>query len=183
LFKILGTEFSEVKLIKHELYFDNRGLFTELFNAKSMYEFFGSAVAQTNLSISNLGVIRGMHWQRQPFQQGKLVSCLSGSVFDVVLDIRKSSPNFGKHISFTLNSKEGFSIWIPPGFAHGFQALTPETNFLYFTSSGYSLENSRCINPLDPNLAIAWPTGTSIISGLDSKAPNLQEIPSSDLFE
>ena len=181
--EILETKFSEVKLIKSDLYLDNRGSFTELFNAKSMCTFFNSAVVQTNLSISNLGVIRGMHWQSQPCEQGKLISCLSGSVFDVVLDIRKSSPSFGKHISFNLKSKEGWSIWIPPGFAHGFQALTPEANFLYFTSSSFSLENSRSINPLDPTLAIPWPIRASIISRLDSEAPSLHQIPSNNLFE
>lgn len=180
---ILDTDFADVKLIKRPIFLDTRGQFTELFNRTHFSMFLENGVAQTNLSVSNIGVVRGLHWQNAPFSQGKLISCLAGSVFDVVVDLRKSSANFGKHISINLDAITGHSIWIPPGFAHGFQSLESETKFLYFTSSNYSLENSMCINPLDVDLGIKWPIAPSIVSIADSNAPKLSEVSSTDLFD
>jgi dTDP-4-dehydrorhamnose 3,5-epimerase len=179
---ILESRFPEVKIIKRKMFPDTRGSFTELFNSEHYSQFFMNGIAQTNVSDSKVGVIRGLHWQSEPFSQGKLISCLAGSVFDVVVDLRKSSSTFGKHINFNLNSITGEAIWIPPGFAHGFQSLESNTKFIYFTSTHYSLENSLCINPLDSELAINWPLPSPTLSNADLNAPKLMDISRCDLF-
>ena len=102
--EISETDFREVKIIKRKIFPDTRGSFTELFNNEHYSQFFLNGIAQTNVSDSKVGVIRGLHWQSEPFSQGKLISCLAGSVFDVVVDLRKSSTTFGEHINFNLNS-------------------------------------------------------------------------------
>ena len=180
---VFETAFPEVKIIKRKIYPDARGSFSELFNSENYLQFFLNGIAQTNLSESNVGVIRGLHWQTEPFSQGKLISCLAGSVFDVVVDLRKSSSTFGKHINFQLSSNMGEAVWIPPGFAHGFQSLEPNTKFLYFTSTHYSLKSSKCINPLDSQLAINWPISSSTLSNADSNAPKFVDVPPNDLFD
>ncbi len=180
---ISETDFPEVKIIKRKFFPDTRGSFTELFNSEHYSQFFVNGIAQTNVSDSKVGVIRGLHWQSEPFSQGKLISCLTGSVFDVVVDLRKSSTTFGKHINFNLNSTTGEAIWIPPGFAHGFQSLEPNTKFIYFTSIHYSPDNSFCINPIDSDLAINWPLPSPTLSEADLNAPKFTAISSGDLFD
>jgi dTDP-4-dehydrorhamnose 3,5-epimerase len=177
---ILESDFPEIKIIKRRIYPDDRGSFTELFNSDHYSQFFTNGVAQTNVSDSKVGVIRGLHWQSEPFSQGKLISCLAGSVFDVVVDLRKSSATFGKHINFNLNSTSCDAIWIPPGYAHGFQSLEPNTKFIYFTSTHYSLNNSLCIDPLDPHLGINWPLASPTLSIADSNAPKFMDLSWSD---
>ena len=179
---ILESDFPEVKVIKRKIFPDTRGSFTELFSSEHYSQFFANGIAQTNLSDSKVGVIRGLHWQREPFSQGKLISCLAGSVFDVVVDLRKSSKTFGRHISFNLDSMTGEAIWIPPGYAHGFQALEPNTKFIYFTSTYYSVDNSRCINALDSELGINWPLASRTLSNADLNAPKFLDLPCGDLF-
>lgn len=180
--EIFESDFPEVKIIKRKIFPDNRGSFTELFNSEHYSQFFANGIAQTNLSESKVGVIRGLHWQSEPLSQGKLISCLAGSVFDVIVDLRKSSATFGRHISFTLNSTTGEAIWIPPGYAHGFQSLEPNTKFIYFTSTHYSLDKSLCINPLDSELAINWPLASHTLSSADFSAPKFVDLSSADVF-
>lgn len=180
--KILDAAFPEIKIVSRNVFFDSRGGFTELFNKSAFPSFFPEGVAQANLSTSSLGVVRGMHWQVPPVPQGKLISCLNGKVYDVIVDIRINSKNFGKHISFILEENDGQSIWIPKGFAHGFQTLSEQATFHYLTSASYSKQSSRCLNPLDTDLAIEWPISQSNLSAADANSPKLIEITREDLF-
>ena len=121
--KIEETAIPEVKVFLGTRFYDERGFFAETFK-ESSFEALGSPkFVQDNLSQSSKGVIRGLHWQASPFGQGKLVSCFAGSILDVAVDIRKSSPTFGKHVAVVLRADEPKSLWVPEGFAHGFQAL------------------------------------------------------------
>lgn len=180
--RIFDTTFPEIKIVSRDVFLDSRGDFTELFNQSEFPSFFPAGIAQANSSTSSLGVIRGMHWQVPPFQQGKLISCLSGKVFDVVVDIRIKSKNFGKYISFILEENDGQSIWIPEGFAHGFQTLSQQAKFHYLTSANYSKESARCLNPLDSDLDIEWPISPFNLSKADASSPKLIEVKAEDLF-
>ena len=165
--KILDTAFPEIKIVSREAFIDSRGDFSELFNQNEFPNFFPGGFAQANLSSSSMGVVRGMHWQVPPFQQGKLVSCLSGKVFDVAIDIRVKSKNFGKYISFNL---------------HGFQVLSEQAKFHYLTSSNFSKGSARCLNPLDPDIGIDWPINHFNLSKADASSPKLIEVKEEDLF-
>jgi dTDP-4-dehydrorhamnose 3,5-epimerase len=180
--KILDTAFPEIKIVSREVFLDSRGDFSELFNQNEFPNFSPGGFAQANLSSSSMGVVRGMHWQVPPFQQGKLVSCLSGKVFDVAVDIRIKSKNFGKYISFNLEENDGQSIWIPEGFAHGFQVLSEQAKFHYLTSSNFSKGSARCLNPLDPDIGIDWPINHFNLSEADARSPKLIEVKEEDLF-
>lgn len=161
-------------LIKHNIFKDNRGLFYELFNSLKFSKFNSKDVCfvQDNISISKKGVIRGLHFQISPFEQGKYISVLNGSIYDVFLDVRVNSSSFGKFFFYTLNSNDNESLWIPEGFAHGFQALSDNTKIHYKTTCLYNFEFERSINPLDTNLSIKWPLKDYFISEKDTKAPN-----------
>ncbi|MDW8036207.1 MAG: dTDP-4-dehydrorhamnose 3,5-epimerase, partial [Candidatus Korarchaeum sp.] len=127
---------------------------------------------QVNLSYSKFGVLRGLHYQLKPMEQGKLVTVISGRVIDVALDIRVGSPWYGKHVAVEL--VPGTLLWIPPGFAHGFQALE-ESYFLYLVTKEYSPQHERCIRWDDPELGIEWPIREGvIISEKDSRCPPLK---------
>ncbi len=180
--EIFDSAFPEVKILSRDVHFDSRGDFTELYNQNEFPSFFPHGVAQANLSTSTLGVVRGMHWQVSPFEQGKLVSCISGKIFDVVVDIRVTSKSYGNHIFFNLEENDGKTIWIPKGFAHGFQTLSQEAKFHYLTSSPYSHESARCLNPLDNDLGIDWPVSDLILSPVDASSPRLKEVKREDLF-
>ena len=149
----------DVVLIEPKVFGDARGFFFESFNQQAFNEATGTnhAFVQDNHSRSTQGVLRGLHYQiQQP--QGKLVRVVRGTVFDVAVDIRKSSPTFGQWVGAELSEDNQHQLWVPPGFAHGFVVLSESADFLYKTTDYYSPEHERCLRWDDPQLAISWPT-------------------------
>ena len=148
----------EVVLIEPKVFGDARGFFFESFNQKAFNEATGTnhQFVQDNHSRSAKGVLRGLHYQiQQP--QGKLVRVAQGAVFDVAVDIRKSSPTFGQWVGVELSADNHRQLWVPPGFAHGFMVLSETAEFLYKTTDYYAPVYERCIAWDDPDLAIDWP--------------------------
>ncbi len=148
----------DVVLIEPKVFGDARGFFFESFNQRAFNEATGTnhEFVQDNHSRSSKGVLRGLHYQiQQP--QGKLVRVVQGVVFDVAVDIRKSSPTFGQWVGVELSADNHRQLWVPPEFAHGFLVLSETADFLYKTTEYYAPEHERCIAWNDPALAIAWP--------------------------
>ena len=159
----------DVVLIEPKVFGDARGFFFESFNQNAFNEATGTnhAFVQDNHSRSSQGVLRGLHYQiQQP--QGKLVRVARGRVWDVAVDIRKSSPTFGQWVGAELSEDNQHQLWVPPGFAHGFVVLSESADFLYKTTDYYAPEHERCIAWNDPQLAIAWPiAGAPSLSAKD----------------
>jgi dTDP-4-dehydrorhamnose 3,5-epimerase len=149
----------DVMLITPKVFSDARGYFYESFNAKLFGELTGTHVAfvQDNHSSSVMGTLRGLHYQLAPQGQGKLVRVVEGAVFDVVVDLRRSSPSFGQWTSAVLSAENQQQLWIPQGFAHGFLTLTDSAQFLYKTTDYYAPQAERCLAWNDPQIAIGWP--------------------------
>ncbi len=171
----------EVKLIVPQRHRDARGFFSETYNRRALAEA-GIKVdfVQDNHSLSvEKGVIRGLHFQIAPHEQGKLVRVTRGSVFDVAVDIRRGSPTYGQHVSAVLSADNWRQLWIPSGFAHGFCTLEEETEFLYKVTGYYSAECDRGLAWDDPALGIAWPVeaAQAILSDKDRRHPRLQDLP------
>lgn len=148
----------DVVLIEPKVFGDARGFFFESFNQRAFNEVTGTNhhFVQDNHSRSTKGVLRGLHYQiQQP--QGKLVRVVQGAVFDVAVDIRKSSATFGQWVGVELSAENHRQLWVPPGFAHGFVVLSDTADFLYKTTDYYAPQYERCIAWNDPTLAIAWP--------------------------
>ncbi len=158
--KIIDTEISDVKLIEPRIFEDERGFFYESFNQRKFEDAIGQKVdfVQDNHSKSIKGVLRGLHYQLPPKAQGKLVRVVRGEVFDVAVDVRRSSHTFGKWVGDILSAENKRQIWIPEGFAHGFIVISDEAEFLYKTTDYYSPGYERCIAWNDPVLDIRWPT-------------------------
>jgi dTDP-4-dehydrorhamnose 3,5-epimerase len=175
--KILQTELPDVLIIEPKVFGDSRGFFFESFNQRAFREMTGLTAdfVQDNHSRSLQNVLRGLHYQiRQP--QGKLVRVISGEVFDVAIDIRRSSPTFGKWVSDYLSAENKKQIWVPPGFAHGFLVISETAEFLYKTTDYYAPEHERCIRWNDPVLNVQWPTtGDPLVSGKDEKGAFFQD--------
>ena len=152
------------------LFGDDRGFFLEAFNQKNYAAFIPDLTfVQDNLSQSKKGVIRGLHFQAPPFDQGKLVQVITGSVLDVAVDIRKDSPSYGKHFKVILNSKDRNQLWIPPGFAHGFACLEDDTIFSYKCTNIYSKAHEGCILWNDTDLNIDWEVQDPLVSDKDQE--------------
>lgn len=151
----------EVVLFEPKVFGDDRGFFMESFNQEVFQQLTGLDVTfvQDNHSKSSKGVLRGLHYQLSPKAQGKLVRVVRGSVFDVAVDIRKSSPTFGQWVGAELSETNHRQLWVPPGFAHGFLVLSDSAEFLYKTTDYYAPGLERCIIWNDPQLAIDWPKG------------------------
>jgi dTDP-4-dehydrorhamnose 3,5-epimerase len=164
------TALPEVVLLQPKVFGDARGFFLESFNARVFREATGMEAnfVQDNHSRSGRGVLRGLHYQlRQP--QGKLVRVVRGEVFDVAVDVRRSSPRFGQWVGVELSEDNQRQLWVPPGFAHGFLVLSDSADFLYKATDYYAPEHERCVAWNDPALAIAWPAGvTPILSAKDA---------------
>tara|TARA_Y100001954_G_C15646972_1_gene520649 strand:- start:329 stop:880 length:552 start_codon:yes stop_codon:yes gene_type:complete len=148
----------DVILCQPSIHYDERGYFTETFKQSEFEAFIGKSVnfCQENEAKSSYGVIRGLHYQLNPFAQAKLVRVTQGAVLDVVVDIRVGSKTFGKHITIELNAENKKQIYIPRGFAHGFVVLKDDTKFLYRVDNYYSNESERGIAFNDPELGIDW---------------------------
>jgi dTDP-4-dehydrorhamnose 3,5-epimerase len=160
------------------IHLDNRGNFREWFKAESLENSLGRGfeVRQANLSVSRKDTIRGIHFSKSKDGQGKWVTCASGSIWDVVVDIRPTSSTFGKWISVELSADSGHSLFISEGLGHGFLALEETSVVVYLLNSQYSPQEEFGINPLDLDLAISWPTKNPIISEKDASAPGFNSI-------
>lgn len=154
----ISNPFSDIIVFESDIFTDDRGMFYEAFRKEHLEKMsIQNDFCQDNVSISRKYVVRGLHIQKYPYEQGKLVRVLSGSVFDVVVDARLNSDHFGKFYSLTMTAKSGTSLYIPPGFAHGFCALEDDTILYYKCTEYYSPDNQISINPLDQALSINWP--------------------------
>lgn len=156
--KVTPTSLPEVLLIEPQVFGDERGFFFESFNERAFAEKTGiqAKFVQDNHSRSAKNVLRGLHYQiKQP--QGKLVRVISGEVFDVAVDLRKSSPTFGKWASTNLSAENKHMLWVPEGFAHGFLVLSESAEFLYKTTNYYAPAHERCVVWNDPDISIQWP--------------------------
>ncbi len=174
---VTETSFPEVLIIEPRVFGDERGFFFESFNRKVFVETVGLTAdfVQDNHSRSAKGVLRGLHYQiQQP--QGKLIRVVRGSVFDVSVDIRKSSPNFGRWFGVELSEKNHRQLWVPPGFAHGFLVLSELADVLYKATDYWRPEYERCIRWNDPSIEIDWPlTGEPTLSVKDAQGNNLAD--------
>lgn len=170
---IRPTALPEVIVIEPRLFGDARGFFVETWNS-ARYREAGIALdfVQDNLSRSRKGTLRGLHFQ-EPDSQGKLVSVLSGAVFDVVVDIRHGSPRFGQWVGMELDAESRRQMWIPPGFAHGFCVLSETADFFYKCTALYNPQAEHTVRWDDPALAINWPVSSPVLSQRDATAPFL----------
>ena len=156
--KVTPTAIAEVLVIEPRVFGDARGFFYESFNQQTFNDAVGQPVSfvQDNHSRSSKGVLRGLHYQiKQP--QGKLVRAVRGAVFDVAVDVRASSPTFGRWVGVELSEENQRQLWVPAGFAHGFVVLTESADFLYKTTDYYAPAHERCIAWNDPAIGIEWP--------------------------
>jgi dTDP-4-dehydrorhamnose 3,5-epimerase len=171
---VIKTEIPDLLIIEPKVFGDERGFFYESFNEQTWREATGIDVhfVQDNHSRSVKGVLRGLHYQSPPAAQGKLVRCVVGEVFDVAVDIRKSSPTFGQWVGAHLSAENKRQFWLPEGFAHGFQVLSDAAEFLYKTTAYYSPEHEQSILWNDTELSVSWPiTGEATLSEKDEIAP------------
>ena len=184
--KLVPTALPGVMIVEPFVFADDRGWFLESFNEARLHATlaeFGLAAprafVQDNHSCSRRNVLRGLHFQRAPHAQGKLVRVVQGAAFDVAVDIRRDSPTFGRWVGEELSAANRRLMWIPEGFAHGFLALDDETHFLYKTTDYYDKASEGAILWSDPDLAIAWPgdAGRFIVNEKDALAPRLRDIP------
>jgi dTDP-4-dehydrorhamnose 3,5-epimerase len=175
--KVIPTELREVVLLEPKIYEDHRGLTYESYNRRTFREATGVDVTfvQENRSRSVKHTIRGLHYQLgRP--QGKLIGVLAGELYDVAIDLRRSSPTFGKWTGFRLSGNEHRYAWIPSGFAHGFLALSERVEVIYKLSEFWAPELERIIRWDDPDLAIRWPfEGKPVLSKRDADAPRLRD--------
>jgi dTDP-4-dehydrorhamnose 3,5-epimerase len=166
----------EVILIKPQLFGDARGFFMETYQYESFAaNGIGMRFVQDNHSRSAKGVLRGLHYQKDPFAQGKLLKVVIGEIFDVAVDIRRGSPTFGQWVGEILSSENGRLLYVPPGFAHGFCVLSETADLIYKTTNYYKPESDRGIIWNDPQIGIAWPISEPLLSAKDIKLPSLAE--------
>ena len=170
--KITRLSIPELCILEPEVYKDSRGLFYESFSLKKFQTTTGLSVdfIQDNQSLSAKFVIRGLHYQRAPEAQGKIVRVVKGSIFDVAVDIRAESATLGQWIGVNLSSNNRKQFWIPEGFAHGFMSLENDTEVVYKTTRYYSPEHECAIRWDDPNININWPNGIHNVSKKDKSA-------------
>ena len=172
--KITPLEIPDVLVIETGLIRDDRGYFAETYSAKVLESHgFRETFRQDNLSQSRKGTLRGLHYQLEPHGMGKLVRVLSGSAFDVAVDIRRGSPTFGKWVGRVLTFDNREALWIPPGFAHGFLALEDATLLLYKCTTTHTPEAERSIHHADPAIGIKWPMMAALTAPKDEAAPLL----------
>lgn len=173
--QVTPTALPEVKIIEPQSFGDARGFFYESFNAREFAEKVatGYEFVQDNHSRSVKNVLRGLHYQIE-HAQGKLVRVVAGEVFDVAVDMRKSSPNFGKWVGVHLSADNKRQLWVPPGFAHGFAVLSDVAEFLYKTTDYWYAQHERSVLWSDPALKIEWPIdGEPTLAAKDAAAPTL----------
>lgn len=169
---IIDTKIPDVKIIEPKVFVDERGFFFESFNQQLFDAAVGYPVkfVQDNHSKSSKGVLRGLHYQLPPHEQGKLVRCVVGEVFDVAVDIRKNSPTFGQWVGVHLSAENKKQLWIPSGFAHGFVTLSETAEFLYKTTDYYHKQSEGAFCWNDADLNIQWPIQEVLLSEKDALA-------------
>ena len=168
-------EIPEIILIGPKIFNDARGSFMETYKYSDFVRMGIKAhFVQDNYSRSSTGVLRGLHYQKAPYAQGKLVQCLQGKIFDVAVDIRKGSPTFGRWVNAELSRENGFMLYVPPGFAHGFLVLSEYADVIYKCTQEYSQENDRGVIWNDPDLNIRWPSKNPFLSEKDGRHPMLK---------
>ncbi|QSI79042.1 dTDP-4-dehydrorhamnose 3,5-epimerase [Niveibacterium microcysteis] len=181
--QVTATALPDVLILEPTVFGDSRGFFMESFNANTFREATGLDVqfVQDNHSRSTRGVLRGLHYQLQQ-PQGKLVRVPRGRVFDVAVDMRRSSPNFGKWVGVELSEDNHRQLWIPPGFAHGFVVLSDSADFLYKTTDYYAPAHERCLKWNDPTVGVQWPLDglEPSLSGKDQQGSALADCDSFD---
>ena len=174
--QIIKTELEGLLIIKPDVFEDERGYFFESYNREKFKKAgIDLKFVQDNESKSKKGVVRGLHLQSPPFEQGKLVRVMRGSVLDVAVDIRKNSPTFGKWASIELSGKNKWMYWIPPGFAHGFATLEDETIFFYKCTNVYNKDAERCFLWNDPDINIDWGISNPVVSQRDNLAKRFRD--------
>lgn len=175
---IIETGIKEVLIVKPRIFYDKRGYFFESFSEREFCEKVRQVkFVQDNESMSSYGVIRGLHFQKPPFTQSKLVRCVKGSVMDIAVDIRKGSPTYGQYVAAELNDENHLQFFVPRGFAHGFAVLSDIAVFQYKCDNYYAPQSEGGIQLLDESLGIDWkiPEGKAILSDKDMNNPLLQE--------
>lgn len=180
---VIATDLPGVLIVEPQVFPDARGFFVETYN-KEKYMTAGLKLefVQDNLSFSSRGVLRGLHYQN-PHAQGKLVYVLQGEVWDVAVDIRRDSPQFGQWTAVTLSSDNKKQFYIPPGFAHGFCVLSETALFAYKCTDLYHPECDAGVRWNDPDIGIAWPVADPILSEKDKRQPLLKDIPAGRLAQ
>ena len=177
----------DVKVITPSIVRDDRGFFSETYSRRALSEAgIDAEFVQDNHSLSRArGVLRGLHFQTEPFAQGKLVRVLRGSIFDVAVDIRRGSATFGQHVSCVLSAENWSQMWVPVGFAHGFCTLEPDTEVFYKVTAAYAPHCDKGIAFDDPDLAIAWPISASnaVLSDRDRRHPRLRDLPAEFTYQ
>lgn len=176
---IIKTDIEGLLVIEPRVFGDSRGYFFESYNTKAFEEAVGNVTfVQDNESKSSYGVVRGLHFQKPPYAQAKLVRVVKGKVMDVAVDLRKNSPTFGKYVAMELSEENHRQMFIPRGFAHGFSVLSEEVIFQYKCDNYYTPQSEGAIAWDDPDLAIDWqvPSEKVILSEKDSKHPMLKDI-------
>ena len=176
---IINTKIPDVKIIEPAVFGDERGFFFESFNHAKFEAAIGRTInfVQDNHSKSVKGVLRGLHYQRPPNPQGKLVRCVVGEVFDVAVDVRVGSPTYGQWVGVRLSAENKRQLWIPEGFAHGFYTLSDEAEFLYKTTNYYAPESYTSVLWSDPAIGVEWPlVGEPILSEKDKIAKLLFDV-------
>jgi dTDP-4-dehydrorhamnose 3,5-epimerase len=176
--KVTPLAIPDVLLIEPEIFGDDRGFFFESFNQNKFEEAIGYKInfVQDNHSKSVRGVLRGLHYQLPPKAQGKLVRVIQGEVFDVAVDLRQSSPTFGKWVGEMLSADNNKQMWIPEGFAHGFLTISDTAEFLYKTTDFYSKEHEQAIQWNDEAINIKWPTEKPSLSPKDMAAKLFSDV-------
>jgi len=175
-FKFTELEIPGVILVEPRVFGDGRGFFLETYKHS---DFAGAGIlehfVQDNHSRSARNVLRGLHYQKSPMQQGKLVRCLSGSIFDVAVDLRKGSSTFRKWVGMELTGDNNLMLYVPPDFAHGFLVLSDTADVVYKCTREYSPEDDRGIIWNDPSIGISWPTDAPLVSEKDALLPILRD--------
>ena len=176
--RILDEPLPGLVLIETPVYGDARGHFFEQYERRKFADLgIDADFVQDNISFSRRGTIRGLHFQN-PFAQGKLIGVAQGRIYDVAVDIRRGSSSFGKWASVDLEAGDGRSFWVPPGFAHGFQAMSESATVIYKVTDFWHVEAERTIRWDDPSLGIDWPLADPILSPKDAEAPILENLSS-----
>ena len=182
--KVIPTTIADVLILEPSVFGDSRGFFLESFNRKAFGAITGLDVdfVQDNHSRSARGILRGLHYQiRRP--QGKLVRVVRGAVFDVSVDLRRSSPTFGQWVGVELTEDSHRQLWVPPGFAHGFYVLSDHADFLYKTTDYYFPEHERSLSWNDPAIAISWPLEQGTEPVVSEKDKNAAKLAQAEVFE
>ncbi len=172
---IHSTQLSDVYIINTDIFHDERGAFARWFDDSELNLLLkDKRIVNINYSKTlNKGSVRGLHYQLPPNAETKIVRCIHGKIIDVVVDIRKQSPTFLQHHTFELSEDNMTMLYVPEGFAHGFQSLEDNTEIMYLVTNYYSPTNERGLNPLDPKLKIKWPLPIADISNKDKERPYL----------